>query len=89
MEGVANHAGKIERALLPLWALLISLVGTFPFTNFIGHSHWEYIQWLPTADNFNSRRFLFMSSQMWASFFHRGIFSTGPALPQRISAYYS
>ena len=56
---MANHTWKIERALLPLWALLIALVGTFPFTNFVGHSHWEYIQWLPTADDFRSRRFLF------------------------------
>ena len=58
-ESVVNHTGKIERALLPLWALFIALVGTFPFTNFVGHSHWEYIQWLPTAENFRSRRFLF------------------------------
>ena len=56
---MANQTGKFERALLPLWALLIALVGTFPFTNFVGHSHWEYIQWLPTADDFRSRRFLF------------------------------
>jgi glycopeptide antibiotics resistance protein len=59
MAGVVNHTRKIERALLPLWALLIALVGTFPFTNFVGHSHWEYIQLLPTADNFLSRSFLF------------------------------
>jgi glycopeptide antibiotics resistance protein len=59
MEDVTNHTGKIERALLPLWALFIALVGILPLTNFVGHSHWEYIQWLPTADNFRSRRFLF------------------------------
>ncbi len=59
MENVIKHTRKIERALLPLWALFIALAGTFPFTNFVGHSHWEYIQWLPTADNFRSRRFLF------------------------------
>ena len=51
--------GKIERALLPLWALFIALVGTFPFANFVGHSHWEYVQWFPTADKFLSGRFLF------------------------------
>ena len=56
---MANHQGKIERALLPLWALFIALVGTLPLSNFVGHSHWEYIQWLPTAENFRSRRFLF------------------------------
>ncbi len=59
MDGVANHTRKIERVMLPLWVLLIALVGTFPFTNFVGHSHWEYIQWLPTSDIFLSRRFLF------------------------------
>ena len=59
MEDMPNHTEKIERTLLPLWALFIVLVGTFPLTNFVGHSHWEYIQWLPTADNFRSRRFLF------------------------------
>jgi len=59
MEYATNHTGKIERILLPLWALLIALVGTVPFTNFVGHSHWEYIQWFPTTDNFRSRRFLF------------------------------
>lgn len=56
---MTNHTGKIERTLLPLWGLLIALAGTFPFTNFVGHSHWEHIQWLPTADTFRSRRFLF------------------------------
>lgn len=48
----------VTRTLLLLWALLIALAGTFPFTNFVGHSHWEYIQWFPAADNFHSRRFL-------------------------------
>ena len=56
---MTNHTEKIERALLPIWALLIALVGTVPLTNFVGHSHWEYIQWLPTAGQFRSRRFLF------------------------------
>jgi len=51
--------GTIERALLPLCALLIALVGSFPFTNFVGHSHWEYVLWLPTTNNFRSPRFLF------------------------------
>ncbi|MEO5957100.1 MAG: VanZ family protein [Nitrospiraceae bacterium] len=50
---------NIERTLLSLWALFIALVGVLPLTNFVGHSHWEYIQWLPTADNFRSWRFLF------------------------------
>lgn len=54
-----NLTRKIERALLPLWVLFIALVGTVPFANFVGHSHWEYIQWLPTAHDFRSPHFLF------------------------------
>ncbi|OGW49967.1 MAG: hypothetical protein A2V62_07770 [Nitrospirae bacterium RBG_19FT_COMBO_58_9] len=53
------HKGSIEHALLPLWGLFIALVGILPLTNFVGHSHWEYIQWLPTSNHFRSRRFLF------------------------------
>jgi glycopeptide antibiotics resistance protein len=59
MADMTGHKGKFERALLPFWTLLIALVGTFPVTNFVGHPHWEYVLWLPTADNFRSRRFLF------------------------------
>jgi glycopeptide antibiotics resistance protein len=59
MERVTSHMAKVARALLPLWVLVIALAGTFPFTNFVGHSHWEYIQWLPTSDNFRSPHFLF------------------------------
>jgi glycopeptide antibiotics resistance protein len=59
MGSVPSHMGKIKRALLPLWALFIALVGTLPLTNFVGHPHWEYIQWVPTANNFRSPRFLF------------------------------
>jgi glycopeptide antibiotics resistance protein len=54
-----SHMGNVERGLLLLWVLFIALVGTFPFTNFVGHSHWEYINWLPSTDNFRSWRFLF------------------------------
>jgi glycopeptide antibiotics resistance protein len=59
MWDVTNRTRNIERTLLPACALFIALVGTLPFSNFVGHSHWEYIQWLPTTDNFRSQRFLF------------------------------
>ena len=71
---MTNHQGKIERALLPLWVLFIALVGTLPFTNFVGHSHWEYVQWLPTAENFRSRRFLFDIVANMALFLPLGYF---------------
>jgi glycopeptide antibiotics resistance protein len=35
------------------------MVGTFPLTNFVGHSRLEYIQCLTTGNNFHSRHFLF------------------------------
>jgi len=44
MDDVTSRMGKFERAQVPLWALFIALVGTLPLTNFVGHSHWEYIQ---------------------------------------------
>ena len=47
------------RTFLILWTLLILLAGTFPFTNFVGHSHWDYIKWLPTADDFRSPKLVF------------------------------
>jgi glycopeptide antibiotics resistance protein len=72
MEGATHYPGKIERRLLPLWVLLIALVGTVPFSNFVGLSHWEYVQWLPTADNFRSPRFLFDLVANMALFFPLG-----------------
>lgn len=59
MWDIRNRIAHTNRILLLLWSLFIALVGIFPLTNFVGHSHWEYIQWLPTADNFHSWRFLF------------------------------
>lgn len=72
MGGVTDDPGKIERILLPLWALLIAMVGAIPFSNFVGHSHWEDIQWLPTADNFRSPRFLFDLAANMVLFFPLG-----------------
>lgn len=59
MGDVTAHKGSVERVLLPIWGLFIALVGTLPLTDFVGHSHWEYIQWLPTGNHFRSQRFLF------------------------------
>lgn len=59
MRNATNRSKNIERTLLPIWALFIALVGTLPLTNFVGHSHWEFIQWFPTSDHFKSWRFLF------------------------------
>ena len=42
-----------------LWICVIVLVGILPLSNFVGHSHWEYIRWIPTTSNLRSSRFLF------------------------------
>ncbi len=34
------------------------MVGTLPLSNFVGHSHWEYIKWLPTSDDLSSPKYL-------------------------------
>jgi len=38
--------------------VLILLVGILPLKNFVGHSHWEYIKWFPTADDLRSPAYL-------------------------------
>jgi glycopeptide antibiotics resistance protein len=32
------------------WIVAILMVGILPLSNFVGHSHWEYIKWVPTAE---------------------------------------
>lgn len=36
------------------WTLFIMMVGVLPFSNFVGHSHWQYINWVPTAEQLRS-----------------------------------
>lgn len=36
------------------WTVLILMVGMLPLSNFVGHSHWEYIKWIPTAEQLQS-----------------------------------
>lgn len=47
---------------LPLWALwsiAILLVGILPLDNFVGHSHWEHLDWIPTRAQLHSPGFYF------------------------------
>ncbi len=50
---------SIMRVLALAWAVGIVMVGILPLSNFVGHSHWEYIEWVPTFDNLRWRRHLF------------------------------
>jgi len=34
------------------------MVGVLPLSNFVGHSHWEYIKWVPTAADLRSPKYL-------------------------------
>lgn len=46
-----------EGLALAAWALLIIALGTLPFSNFVGHSHWEYIKWIPTIEDLRSPKY--------------------------------
>jgi glycopeptide antibiotics resistance protein len=34
------------------------MVGILPLSNFVGHSHWEYIKWFPTDTDLRSPKYL-------------------------------
>ena len=34
------------------------MVGVLPLSNFVGHSHWEYIKWVPTVEDLHSPKYL-------------------------------
>ena len=36
------------------WTVFILMLGVLPLSNFVGHSHWEYIKWVPTAEQLRS-----------------------------------
>lgn len=40
------------------WTLLIVMVGILPLHNFVGHSHWEFVRWIPTPDQLSSPQVL-------------------------------
>jgi glycopeptide antibiotics resistance protein len=47
-----------ELSCLILWIVLILLAGILPLNNFVGHAHWEYIKWVPTAEDIRSPKYL-------------------------------
>lgn len=46
------------RAITLVWTGVIVLFGILPLSNFVGHSHWEYIKWVPTLDDLHSPHYL-------------------------------
>ena len=47
-----------DLSCLILWSVFILMVGVLPLSNFVGHSHWEYIKWVPTAEDLRSPKYL-------------------------------
>jgi glycopeptide antibiotics resistance protein len=48
----------LDLSCLILWIVLILMVGVLPLSNFVGHSHWEYIKWFPTGEDLRSPKYL-------------------------------
>jgi len=46
--------------VLLIWTTVIVMVGIWPLDkdNFVGHSHWEYINWIPNAEDLKSPKYL-------------------------------
>jgi glycopeptide antibiotics resistance protein len=49
---------KQTRILLLIWTTVIVMVGIWPLDNFVGHSHWQYIKWIPNAEDLKSPKYL-------------------------------
>ena len=55
---LSTRTRTLDLSCLILWIVLILMVGVLPLSNFVGHSHWEYIKWVPTAEDLRSPKYL-------------------------------
>jgi glycopeptide antibiotics resistance protein len=55
---MTSRRTRIDLVYTMAWILVILMVGILPLKNFVGHSHWEYIKWLPTAEDLRSPAYL-------------------------------
>jgi glycopeptide antibiotics resistance protein len=55
------------------WIVVILAAGILPLRNFVGHSHWDYIQWTIPATLWHSGRFYFDVIANVALFFPLGL----------------
>ena len=55
---MSTRTRTLDLSCLILWIVLILMVGGLPLSNFVGHSHWEYIKWVPTAEDLRSPKYL-------------------------------
>jgi glycopeptide antibiotics resistance protein len=55
---MSTRTRTLDLNCLILWIVLILVVGVLPLSNFVGHSHWEYIKWVPTPEDLRSPKYL-------------------------------
>lgn len=55
------------------WITVILAAGLLPLQNFVGHSHWDHIQWTITPTHWHSLRFYFDVIANVALFFPLGL----------------
>ncbi|MEQ1792818.1 MAG: VanZ family protein [Nitrospira sp.] len=69
------HIQGHHRTTLALagWVAVILAAGILPFRNFVGHSHWDSIQWTIPATLWHSRRLYFDVIANIALFFPLGL----------------
>ena len=58
---------------LAAWIAVILAAGMLPLRNFVGHAHWDTIQWTIPAAHWHSRRFYFDVIANVALFFPLGL----------------
>lgn len=72
---VLTHIPGHRRTTLALagWIAVILAAGILPLHNFVGHPHWDSIQWTIPANLWHSRRFYFDVVANMALFFPLGL----------------
>ena len=60
MSDMSTRTRTLDLSFLIVWIVLTLMVGILPLSNFVGHSHWEYITWvpIPTVDDLHSPKYL-------------------------------
>jgi glycopeptide antibiotics resistance protein len=58
MFDMSPRTGTRDVSFLILWVVFTLMVGILPLRNFVGHSHWEYIKWVPTVEDLRSPKYL-------------------------------
>lgn len=62
---------------LVLWSGVIAAAGMLPLENFVGHPHWEHIQWTVPPRHWRSRTFYFDVAANIALFYPFGVLMAG------------